>query len=1230
MEPRKVLLQLSFAIALLQIAYGAVADSTEGFEGTFPPSGWTTGGNANWFRDSSTKFEGNYSAASGDISDSQYTYLKVTQTYNSDGQIKFYWKVSSESGWDYLYFYIDGVIKTRISGGQSWAQLIYTITKGTHTFEWRYVKDGSVSIGSDSGWVDKVEFIGAGDTTPPVISNGQPTGTIKITNPTLSATTDESATCKYSTASGVSYDSMANTFSTTGGTSHSQPLSGLTDGTKKYYVKCMDSAGNKNTVDYTITFTVDTTPPSTSIASVEGDASSPYYDTKNDGDTNIIVNGESGMSCRWYTSDVAYDYGSGTACTTSGSQATCTVSTTSGSYTRYVACADSLGNGQTSGQNLDISWTVDYTIPSCGVSSISESSVYAYAVSAVILYSTASSGSFIVNVQASDGSGIQKVSFPTTVSAGGDDASSPYSWSYNWGPSSTFSSSAFATCYDNAGNPNSALFAVSRDISPPYNGGISYFNGYYPVTSVAMSLNAGSDSQSGINYTSDYIERQEATLSAGSCGSFSSWTIVQNNPDISWTDTTVAHGKCYKYQYSVRDNVYNLATFTTANIAKIDTTPPTVGQATVSSGTTYTNGSKYWYKGTISISAPASDAESALSCEYTTGSDWLPATYDNINYVCKKDSISPAADIAINTHATGSLQTTGTSRLYVYDNTAPSTTADAVTENNAEPYIFGTVTNQNVVILLVCTDNAGGSGCSIPDTKYCTDASNSCIPATAGNSFTVSAEGTTYVRFQSKDKLGNIEAVQSKTVIIDNTPPTKATVDVPVNTSYYKAATMPATFSGKAKDNIGGGGLNANSATFYLKKSDNTYWTGSQWSAAQAWLTTAHSTTTGDTEITWTRSSALPAWSDGSYYVKAKAVDKMSNTFEGSEISFVYDNTPPTVNIDSPDASKWFNSGITVQYDATDANIASCIISTKDDGGSWKERSAICGSDQTLLITVGNGKYCSTEGKDMCSVKVYASDKAGNSNEIVRNFSIDTTLPTIDLLSHSPEKITPDIDVTISVEASDKAGSNPGELDTIKIYVDNQLKQTCNSSPCLFTSRYSAGKHNYYATAADKAGNEKTSSTQSFTVVVPENIDIKKGWNLISAPYKQFDFISSTCESRRNLYNYDPTTRNWNTIRNVQDMEGGKGYWLYSEKDCIITVLGLEKDKTTSGDIKIVTGWNQIGSTGTDSTFTSVKKGGCSFQTIIYYNAVTENWEVKAESDKIEKFKSYFINAVCP
>ena len=117
---------------------------------------WSTGGDADWFGQTETYYYDGDAAESGDISDNPDTWMETT--VSGPGTLSFYWKVSSESGYDYLRFYIDGAQQDSIAGSTSWAQKTYSIGSGSHTLTWKYIKDGSVSHGEDCGWVDKVEF----------------------------------------------------------------------------------------------------------------------------------------------------------------------------------------------------------------------------------------------------------------------------------------------------------------------------------------------------------------------------------------------------------------------------------------------------------------------------------------------------------------------------------------------------------------------------------------------------------------------------------------------------------------------------------------------------------------------------------------------------------------------------------------------------------------------------------------------------------------------------------------------------------------------------------------------------------------------------------------------------------------------------------------------------------------------------------------------------------------
>ena len=101
------------------------------------------------------------------------------------------------------------------------------------------------------------------DSVAPVRTNLLPSGTLPqgTTQTTISLSTDENATCRYDTTD-IVYSQMSNTFSTTGTTSHSQLISGLTDGSSyTYYVRCEDAHSNQSITTTSMVFSIDMTSP---------------------------------------------------------------------------------------------------------------------------------------------------------------------------------------------------------------------------------------------------------------------------------------------------------------------------------------------------------------------------------------------------------------------------------------------------------------------------------------------------------------------------------------------------------------------------------------------------------------------------------------------------------------------------------------------------------------------------------------------------------------------------------------------------------------------------------------------------------------------------------------------------------------------------------------------------------------------------------------------------------
>ncbi len=152
-----------------------------------------------------------------------------------------------------------GICENQIPTSWSSGSVAVSVNAGRFTdgsTAYLYVCDSAASCNS-SGTAITIAA-GGGDTTPPVVSGCTPSGQLSNrTSTTMSCTTDESATCKWSATSDVAYASMANTFSTTGGTSHSTTLTGLSGGNSyNRYVRCIDGVSNANTSDTTLGFSV--------------------------------------------------------------------------------------------------------------------------------------------------------------------------------------------------------------------------------------------------------------------------------------------------------------------------------------------------------------------------------------------------------------------------------------------------------------------------------------------------------------------------------------------------------------------------------------------------------------------------------------------------------------------------------------------------------------------------------------------------------------------------------------------------------------------------------------------------------------------------------------------------------------------------------------------------------------------------------------------------------------
>lgn len=153
------MLLVLFSFVSIKLSAQIDTDMIEDWEsGTLTQFEWQTGGTAEWQITDQTVYEGVYSAQSGLITDNQESWILLEYEVYSPQDISFYYKVSSESGYDYLRFYIDNVEQGAWAGEVDWTQATYPVTAGFHSFKWAYEKDVSVSSGLDAGFIDYIVF----------------------------------------------------------------------------------------------------------------------------------------------------------------------------------------------------------------------------------------------------------------------------------------------------------------------------------------------------------------------------------------------------------------------------------------------------------------------------------------------------------------------------------------------------------------------------------------------------------------------------------------------------------------------------------------------------------------------------------------------------------------------------------------------------------------------------------------------------------------------------------------------------------------------------------------------------------------------------------------------------------------------------------------------------------------------------------------------------------------
>jgi hypothetical protein len=690
--------------------------------------------------------------------------------------------------------------------------------------------------------------------------------------------------------------------------------------------------------------------------------------------------GGSGVAATYYTTD-------GSTPTTSSSQGTSVVLSTDGVYTVKYFSVDTVGNTE-SVKTAGTAIHIDKTNPTPATLTIPSFIKNGQALTNAATDPTVNGVS----------SGVASVSYYYCSGASctpgiliGTSSTGP-NYSVTW--STQPADGAYrvqAVVTDVAGNTgSSSIVSTTVDNTAPAGGSVSYTNGYFTTASVSVALANGTDGGSGINTATTQLQRASTTLTNGSCGTFGSFTNVGSaGPSSPYADTSVISGNCYQYEYVVSDNAGNTATYTSGNVAKVDTTAPTFTVTSSGANVSWSGATVYFKSGGAgSFTVTAVDAESGISSSTfpTTFTGWTISGSGNARTftLATANSSSSITVSAINGAGTSSGNQSITTTL---DGTAPTMT----NANLAIAPIDNTTTagfihqGGQYYVYANATDAASGIGTVTANVNNLTTG-QTLVPLVAG-SYTVGATtyayrsaavtanaslaaGATTYKGTATDNVGNAVTTANASVTVDNTNPT-GTITAPSN-GWATASTTVTSSSADASAGVA-------SAQFQYSPT-----------GAGTWSTIA-TDTTSPYSVTWDTTALTDG---GSYDLRVVTTDNASNTFTSATVTVTVDRTAPAAPT-TPVLTAASDSGVAGDNITNDTTPA--FTGTAEAGSTVK---IFDGATQVGSGTATGGTYTittSTLTQGSHAITATATDAAGNVSPSSGSVTvtIDTTVPTV-------------------------------------------------------------------------------------------------------------------------------------------------------------------------------------------------------------------------------------------
>jgi peptidoglycan/xylan/chitin deacetylase (PgdA/CDA1 family) len=571
----------------------------------------------------------------------------------------------------------------------------------------------------------------------------------------------------------------------------------------------------------------------------------------------------------------------------------------------------------------------------------------------------------------SGGSGVKEIRYTTDGSNPTATTGTVYTGAFSVSSTATVKYRAF----DNAGNAEAVHSQLIQiDTVPPTVTLQSPSDG--AVVAGTVTLQATASDNIGVDHVDFRVDGQTVGSDATAPYRFD-W----NSQSVAdGTHTVVA--RAVDSAASTADSA--AASITVANVASLDTTPPT---STISC-----NGgacSNSYYGAAVAVGLAATDdtgGSGVREIRYTTdGTDPTSTTgtvYSGAFTVNATTTVKYRAfDNAGNAESVNS-------QLIQVDTVPPAT---AITCNGTA--CSSSYYNAGVSVALSATD----SGSGVAQIRYTTDGTNP--TATTGTLYVgtfISVGTTTTVKYRAFDNVGNAEPVQTQLIRIDTTAPS-ATLTSPGN-----GATLSGTIAliASASDNVA-----VDHVDFLVD--------------GQVVGTDA----TSPFSINWNSAGVA----DGSHTIAARAVDSAGNATTSTAATVTVTNTPDTT---APTSTISCNGGA-CGSGYVNAAVSVTLAATDNSGGSGvKEiRYTTDGSNPTATTgTVYTGAFSVSS---TTTVKYRAFDNAGNAEAIHSQLiQIDTVPPTSSISCNSAPCSSSfyKSSVSVTLAASDTGGSGVSQI----------------------------------------------------------------------------------------------------------------------------------------------------------------------------------------------------------